>query len=115
MPPTTPSNVPALISAVVATRDAAVVTPAALTCSLSVPSLCSTVIKLAVCEPTPVTVKVISPVVSPAIAKPALTDNKSFTVTVVNVPAAGVSLPITFPSISPALLYTVNGAASVPN
>ena len=61
------------------------------------------------------TVKVISPVVSPAIAKPALTDNKSFTVTVVNVPAAGVSLPITFPSISPALIYAVNGAASVPN
>ena len=31
VPPTTPSNVPPLISAVVATRDAAVVTPAALT------------------------------------------------------------------------------------
>ena len=70
-----PSIVPPLISAVVATKDAAVVTPAALTDNLSVPSFCSTTNKLAVCDPTPLTARVNSIVVSPVIVAPAATTN----------------------------------------
>ena len=93
------------MSAVVATSDVNVVTPVfdTLTCAVGVLSL--TLNNAAVCDATPFTASVTSPVVSPVIATPAFTTTPSFTVKSVNVPAAGVVAPIVASTV-PLLMST---------
>ena len=67
--------VPAFIAAVVATNEEAVVTPEFETVNLSVPPFTSTLKISTDCPFEPVTLSVISSVVSPVIVAPAFTIN----------------------------------------
>ena len=87
------SIVPPLISAVVATKELAVVTPVLETVRCSVPPFSSILKILEVCPDEAFTFMVISLIVSPIIEAPEFTTNPSFVVNVVNVPAAGVTCP----------------------
>ena len=81
------SIVPPLISAVVATKELAVVTPVLETVRCSVPPFSSILKILEVCPDEAFTFMVIS------LEAPEFTTNPSFVVNVVNVPAAGVTCP----------------------